>query len=62
MYIAAPVNMDGVTSRSEITIAQQSTEGSTIATEAPSQQKEGQSVMVRVELTPGFNGSKFLMK
>ena len=55
---------DGVTPRSEVTIAQQTTEGSTIATEGQDQgqghQKEAPSIMIRVELTPGFDGSKLI--
>ena len=52
---------DGVTPAgqvSEVTIAQQTAEGSTIATEGQGHEKEGPSIMVRVELTPGFDGSK----
>ena len=45
--------------RSDVTIAQQTTEGSTIATERPD--KEALSVMIRVELTPGFDGSKLYL-
>ena len=44
--------------QSEMTIAQQ-TEGSTIATERPEgPQREAPSMMIRVELTPGYDASK----
>ena len=62
LNIAQDTLGDGVTPvpGSEVTIAQQTTEGSTIATEGEGQghQKEGPSIMIRVELTPGFDGSK----
>lgn len=44
--------------RSEVTIAQQTTDGSTIATEKGGA-GEGQTPLNRVQLTPGFDPSKY---
>ena len=57
VYITAPASSGEDSQRSEVTIAQQS-DGSTIATEGQGQQKDVPSLMVRVELTPGFDASK----